>query len=295
MNQTLKNILGLAGALAILAAGYAALSYVNSYSKVIEPSSFRSFSVSGEGKTTAIPDIATFSFQVITEGGTDIAALQSQNTEKMNKAIEFVKAQGVEDKDIKTQYYNLEPRYETSSCKVVTTPLILRSATEEVSLRVETDGSTGSSQAISSAIAPVSLSQTCPPPSIVGYTITQAVNVKIRDFKQISAIMGGVVKNGANQVGSLSFAIDDPTKAQSEARTEAIAKAKAKAEAMAEAGGFKIGRLLGIQEGAQYPIYNVRSMDGMVAGKAESASATPNIQPGSQEVDVTVTLQYEID
>ncbi|MFA5155559.1 MAG: SIMPL domain-containing protein [Patescibacteria group bacterium] len=295
MNQNLKNLLGLVGAIAILAVAYAALSYVNSYGKVIEPSSFRSFSASGEGKTTAIPDIAAFSFQVITEGGTDIAALQTQNTAKMNKAIDFVKAQGVEDKDIKTQYYNLEPRYETTSCKVVTAPLILRSATEDIALKVEASGSSGSAVAMSPAIAPVSLSQTCPPPSIVGYTITQAVNVKIRDFQKISDIMSGVIKNGANQVGSLSFTIDDQTKAQDEARAEAIKKAKAKAEAMAEAGGFKIGRLLGIQEGNIYPIYNVRSMDGMVAAKSEAVDAAPTIQPGSQEISINVTLQYEIE
>lgn len=276
MNQNLKNILGGVGALAILAFGYAILSYVNSYSKVIEPSSFRSFSVTGEGKATSIPDIAEFSFQIITEGGADIAALQKKNTEAMNKAIDFVKEQGVENKDIKTQYYNLEPRYQTSACRVISTPF----APDAPSF---------------ASGASASVTQTCPPPSIVGYTITQSVNVKVRDFKKIGDIMGGVVKNGANQVGSLSFTIDDPTKVQDEARTEAITKAKVKAKAIAKAGDFKMGRLLNIQEGSQYPVYSSSLRMEAKVSDAVGAAPAPTIQPGSQEVNITVTLQYEID
>ena len=275
MDKNIKNIMGVVIALAVLALGYAALSYVNSYSKVIEPSSFRSFSVSGEGKATAIPDVAEFTFQVVTEGRGDIATLQGKNTETMNKAINFIKAQGVDSKDIKTQYYNLEPRYETSNCRVVSTPLA-----PVASFDVN---------------APVSLTQTCPPPSIVGYTITQSVDVKIRDFTKIGAIMGGVVKNGANQVGSLSFTIDDQTKIQDEARAGAITKARAKAESIAQAGDFKIGRLLNIQEGSQYPVYsNALRMDAKVTSESAEAAPAPIIQPGSQEVNVNVTLQYEI-
>ncbi len=273
MNQNLKNLLGVISALAILTLSYAALSYVNSYGKAIQPSSFRSFSVSGEGRANAVPDIAEFNFQVITEGGTDIANLQAKNTETMNKAIDFVKTQGISDQDIKTQSYNVSPRYQTADCRVLPTPLLMSVPDAGVS-------------------APVSLNKNCPPPSIVGYTISQTVGVKIRDFQKIGGLMSGIVKNGANEVGALSFAVDDPTKAQDKARDEAIAKAQAKAEAIAKAGGFKIGRLLGIQEGSQYPMYNTAVMTGF---SAKSESAAPNIQPGSQEINVSVSLQYEIE
>ncbi|MFH1347004.1 MAG: SIMPL domain-containing protein [Spirochaetota bacterium] len=262
--NNIKNGLWIAVALAVLAAGYSTISYVNSYGKSIEPSSFRSFSVTGDGKATAIPDVAGFSFTVITEGGKDITALQAENTGKANKAIAFVKSKGVEDKDIKTQYYNVEPRYETYQCEI--TPLY---------------GTYG-----------VSSVEPCPPASIVGYTITQTVSVKIRDFTKIGDIMAGVVSNGANSLGALSFTIDDPSKVQSEARAEAIAKAKEKAESIAKAGGFSIGRLLNIQEGySYYPRYESLSASGMGTAKE---SATPTIEPGSQEINVRVTMQYEI-
>jgi len=267
MNQTIKNILGGVISLAVLMAGYAAISYVNYYGKSIQPSSFRSFSVSGDGKATAIPDIAEFSFQVITQGGKDVGSLQTKNTEATNKVIAFIKLEGVSDKDIKTEYYNIDPRYETYNCR--TTPIINASGN--------------------------SVAESCPPPSIVGYTVTQSINVKMHDFSKIGNIMSGIVVNGANQVGTLSFTIDDQTKIQAEARAEAIAKAKTKAEEVARAGGFKVGRLLNIQEGYTAPYYSYKTL-GMGGGSVtELAMApSPSIQPGSQEVSVNVTMQYEI-
>lgn len=253
-NENIKGYLYIALIVALLVASFSVWSYVNSYGKSIQPSSFRSFAVTGDGKAVGVPDVAVFNFSVITEGGKDVGALQTQNTENANKAIAFVKSDGVDPKDIKTSSYRIDPRYQYSSC-----------------------GKDGG---------------VCPPPEIVGYTITQSVEVKIRDFSKIGGILSGVVKNGANSVSGFQFTIDDPTKVESEARAEAIEKAKAKAEAVAEAGEFSLGRLLSIDEGGNYPrpIY-YESAAGMGAA---TKSAAPTIEPGSQEVDVTVTLRYEI-
>jgi len=267
MNQTIKNVLGGVIAVAVLAFGYASVSYVNSYGKSIQPSSFRSFSVTGNGKAVGIPDIAEFSFQVVTEGGKDVSALQAQNTNSVNKAIAFVKSKGVDDKDIKTEYYNINPRYQTYNCDPFA---ILQS---------------GQSGKI----------QPCPPASIVGYTVTQSVDVKIRAFEKIGDIMSGVVSSGANQVGALSFTIDDPAKVQAEARADAITKAKIQAEQVAKAGGFRLGRLLGIQTDSGYrPVYDY-GMGGAGAKVMSAEIPTPTIQPGSQDVSVSVTMQYEIE
>ncbi len=273
MNQTTKNVMGWAIVLTVLGVGYAALSFVNSYGESIQPSSFRSFSVTGQGKAIAIPDVAEFQFTVVTEGGTDLASLQSKNTDAANKAIAFVKSKGVADKDIETQYYNVDPRYQTYSCN---TPIY--------------SGAMGSGANVPTVVQP------CPPSSIVGYTVTQSVDVKIRDFTKIGDILGGVVTNGANQVGALSFTLDDPSTVQNQAEADAIAKAKAAAQTVAQAGGFSIGRLLSVQTGGgmPYPIYaQAASAGGMALDSAKSAPS-PTIQPGSQEVDMTVTLQYEI-
>lgn len=255
MDNGIKNILRAAIIIVALSFAYSAVSYVVSYSRSIEPSAFRSFSVSGEGKIVAIPDVGSFNFSVIVEGGKDIAALQRENAEKANKIIAFIKSQGVETKDIKTLDYGLEPRYQYFSCSV---PL---------------DDSR----------------KPCPPPEIVGYTIRQTVQVKVRNFSKIGGILAGVVENGANSVSQLSFEIDDIEIIRNQAREQAIKQAKEKAESVARAGGFRLGKLLSIEEEGITPIY-YRSLE----AKSISELPSPTIEPGSQEVAVSVNLRYEI-
>ena len=260
MNTQIKNFIGVAVVVGVVVFVYAAWVYVQAYSKSVEPSSFRSFSVSAQGESVAIPDVAQFSFSVITQGGANIANLQQQNVEKVNNAIAFVKGQGVEDKDIKTQNFSLEPRYQSFSC------------------------------ARPFGAEPVA----CPPAEIVGYIISQTVQVKVRDFAKVGGIVSGVVENGANSVSQLSFTIDSPDAMESEARAQAIQKAKEKAKAVARAGDFRLGRLLSIQEGGfpYLPVYERADIG--FGGAAPSAVSAPAIEPGSQAVKVSGTLVYEI-
>ncbi len=257
MNDKLKTYLGWVIILALLVFAYAAVVYVSSYAKSSEPSSFRSFGVTAEGKAVAAPDVAEFSFSVITDGGPQIGNLQQQNTDKMNKAIEYVKANGIEVKDIKTQQYNLQPRYKYFNCR--------------------SDG-------------------WCPPPEITGYTISQTVLVKVRDFAKVGDLMSGVVQNGANQVSDLRFTVDDPTALENQARAEAIQKAKIKAGEVARAGGFRLGDLLSIEEGGSIPqpYYDYGIGGALEAKGMGGGGGTPAIEAGSQEVVVNITLRYEI-
>src|SRR3989344_3686494 len=267
MSERIRNILGAAIIVGVVAFAYAAVSYVGTYSESIEPSSFRSFGVSGEGKVVAVPDVAQFTFSVLTEGGENLGALQRDNTEKVNKAIAFVKSKGVDEKDISTRGYNVEPRYESFPC--------------------------GPSYGPSGEY----INRSCPPARIVGYTVNHVVQVKVRDFSKVGDILTGVVESGANSVSSLSFTIDDRTQVEAKARNEAIAKAKEKAREVAKAGGFRVGRLLSIDEGySPYPRFydGVGGGGGIAETMSLKTAPAPSIEPGSQEVVVTVTLRYEI-
>ncbi len=269
MSNWLKNVLGLAGTLTILCFAASSLWYVNAYSRNTEPTSFRSFSVGGSGKATAIPDVARFTVRVITEGDTNLGSSQGKNTEKINGVIAFIKANNVEPKDIKTENYSVNPRYQYFNCSEPV-PVV------------------GAVQAV----------KPCPPPQIVGYTVEQTIGVTVheKNFATIGALLSGVVDKGANSVSQLSFEVDDPTVVQGQARTQAIEKAKAKAAEMAKAGGFSLGRLLSIDEGtASQPYYN--RYDGYAAPMASTSveeKSAPTIEPGSQDVSVDVTLKYEI-
>lgn len=67
--------------------------------------------VSGEGEAFAVPDVATFSFSVIEEAQT---ASEAQNVaaDKIQVVLDRVETFGIDEKDIKTTSYNLQPRYE---------------------------------------------------------------------------------------------------------------------------------------------------------------------------------------
>ncbi|MFA6080626.1 MAG: SIMPL domain-containing protein [Candidatus Gracilibacteria bacterium] len=257
MNSFLRNLLGLAIIITLGGGLFLGYKFTQSYDRVSSPTNFRSFVVQGDGKAVGVPDIAGFSFEVITEGGVDVAALQSQNADKMNAAIAFVTKQGVDKKDIATSQYTILPRYETPNCVY------------------------GSGKV-------------CPPATIVGYTVQQSVHVKIRDFKLISPLLTGVVTSGANSVSNIQFAIDDSTKIENTARAEAIHKAQEKAQSVADAAGFTLGRLLEISENNAMPYYNQPMLSkGMM--DSVSSSTAPTIEPGSQEVTINVTLKYEIN
>lgn len=251
METKIKNYLGIALIGTLLVSAYGVLSFVRSYETAAGTSSFYA---SAEGKVVAIPDIAQFSFSVVTQGGVNLQHIQSENTNKANAAIAFAKSKGVGKKDITTQGYNVEPRYQYYNCDKDDT--------------------------------------VCPPYEIVGYTITQIVLVKVRDFDVIGDLLSGVVQQGANTVSQLSFTVEDPLLLENQARGEAIAKAKDKARSIAKAGGFRLGKLLSISESSHYPVPT--PMFSQAEGRGGAAPAFPIIEPGSYDMTINVNLTYEI-
>lgn len=260
----LKDKLPIVYAIIGLGIMYAAITYAGAYARSIQPSSFRSFSVSGEGKVVVVPDVAKVSFSVTTEGGKDLATINTENTNQYNKIVDFLKGKNIPKEDIETTQSSVNPRYQTYNCYQTYSP--------------------------TSAVRP------CPPSEIVGYTVKKSVSVKIRDFAKIGEVMAGVVDNGANEVSGLNFTIDDRSKAENEAREEAIKQAKEKAETIAKAGGFRLGNLLSIDENSVRPYYDMPMMatEAYGLGGATKASPAPSIEPGSDEISVNVYLRYEI-
>jgi len=207
--------------------------------------------VSGEGKVVAIPDIGLTSLSVESRAKT-IVQVQTDNTQKMNEIIAYLKSQDIEKKDIRTTQYNLYPiyNYERDSGKQI----------------------------------------------LDGYQLTQTVEVKIRNLDKVGTILAGAIEKGANQVGQLTFAIDDPEAFQQKARLEAIGKARTKAEAMAKAAGVHLGKVRAFSENVNSPSpYPMMYARDMAVGGAEMKSAPAQIEAGSQEIVVNVSLSFEIE
>ncbi len=125
---------------------------------------------------------------------------------------------------------------------------------------------------------------------ITGYSVSNNIEVKVREINRVSEILGKVIGAGANNVSGVSFGADDPKEQEAEAREKAIADAREKAQKMAEASGRKLGRITSITEGTlpvvAYPAYRMEGGGGAGGG--------PTVEPGSLEISQTVTVVFSL-
>ncbi len=204
------------------------------------------FSVSGEGKVTMMPDIAVVSAGVTAQGATVTKVQQDLNT-KINAVTLAIKKLGVDEKDIKTSYYNISPTYDYSS------------STQRVT----------------------------------GYQANSNLTIKVRKIDMVNAVIDAATAQGANEVGGVHFDVDDKTKAENQAREQAVTDAKSKAQAAAKAAGFKLGRVINYSEGGGA---GPRPMmyDAVKSVPIAGGGAPTQVEPGTSELSVSVTLSYEI-
>ncbi|KPJ71326.1 hypothetical protein AMJ50_02425 [Parcubacteria bacterium DG_74_3] len=217
----------------------------------IEPQ--KTLTVSATGEVYKKPDLALVTFSVITEEKTVKEAL-SENTENMNGVIEFIKSQGIEEKDIKTTSFNIYPRYEW----------------------YETTG-----------IPPYPQGERV----LVGYEVHQSLEVKIRDLEKIGDIIQGAIDAGANQIGDLRLTIEKEDEFKKEARIQAIQKAKEQAIELSSQLGVKLVGIINFQESVLLPrFYGFESEVPLGMGGGEA----PQIEAGETLISVTVSITYEI-
>jgi uncharacterized protein YggE len=116
MNEILKNrilktanIVGILLAVFLIAISVKAFKSISYVGRDVPTQNI--ITVNGKGEAVSIPDVATFSFSV-TETAKTVDVAQIAATTKTNSAIKAMKDGGVEDKDIKTTSYNINPHYE---------------------------------------------------------------------------------------------------------------------------------------------------------------------------------------
>lgn len=128
--------------------------------------------------------------------------------------------------------------------------------------------------------------------NIIGYTVSNMVNVTIRNIAQAGDLIDQVVQVGANRLYGVSFGVSDTEAVMAQAREAAVANARARAEQMARASGTSLGRVLFITEnfGAN-PIPVPMMADAYGAPAARSA---PPVQPGQQTYSATVQITFEL-
>ncbi|HEY0397108.1 MAG TPA: SIMPL domain-containing protein [Acidimicrobiia bacterium] len=131
---------------------------------------------------------------------------------------------------------------------------------------------------------------------ITGYQVSNQVTATLHDI----AGAGGLIDAAAGAVGdavrvqSMGFSIDDDSGLKAEARTQAVHLARLQAEQMAKAAGVKLGGIRLISEvptGGPTPLYN--QYDSIATGAAGGATPAP-VEPGQQELSLTVDVVWDI-
>lgn len=224
------------------------------YTKFIGPISFSvnsvttqkttTFDVTGVGKATAKPDIASVTAGISVQAQS-VKDAQDQINSVINKITQTLKQNNVDQKDIQTSNYSISPTYDY----------------------------TGGAQ------------------RITGYSANTNISIKVRNLDNVNKVIDTATANGANQISGVSFDIDDKTKVEDEARQKAVDEAKKKAVQASKIAGFKLGRIVNYSE-------NLQGVPRPIAGAGilnKPAGGVPTqIEPGSSEVTVDVTLSYEI-
>jgi uncharacterized protein len=213
------------------------------------------FQSTGVGKASAAPDQAVINLGITTQG-TTVEQAQTQANQASNKIIEALKEQGINEDDIKTTNYSINPNYSF----------------------------TGENQ------------------RITGYSVSQNFEVEA-PIGKTNQVVDSATAAGANNVGGITFKLNDKRQEElkNEARKEAVEKAKASAEGLAKAAGVKLGKIINVTEssaGTPVPMpfgAATKSIDQANAEDVliEAPERVSSITPGESNVEVIVTLTYQ--
>ena len=208
-------------------------------------------SVSATGKANVTPDLAILYLNVLREADTAREALDANN-QAMTDVLKSMKDSGVEDRDLQTSNFSIQPKYSY--------PKIASSGERRV-------------------------------PKIEGYTVSNALTVRLRDLARVGEVLDKSVTLGVNSGGGITFTTDDPTDALAQARAAAMKNAIAKARTLTDSAGVSLGKILEISEqnrGRPQPRRLAR------AALAESADAAVPVASGENSYEVTVSVRWEI-
>jgi uncharacterized protein YggE len=129
---------------------------------------------------------------------------------------------------------------------------------------------------------------------LVGYQVNNTVTAKVRDIDAAGAIIDDVAAAGGDAVivSGVSFSIEDNEELVEAARGAAWDDANTKAEQLAELSGVTLGSPISIVETFSSPPVPIAFNEASLSAVADTV--TP-IAPGTQQVAVTLSVEYAIE
>lgn len=199
--------------------------------------------VTGEGSVTLQPDYAQIRAGVTTRART-VKDATDANTKLLNAVTAALRDAGIEQKDIQTSHYSVQPVY-----------------------------------------APA---QPNTEPKLSGFSVSNQLNVTIRQIAVVGTVLDRLIAAGANDLGGVEFLHSDLSKALDQAREAAVANARRKAELYARAAGLELGRVAWITEDPSFaPLAGIKAL--RAAGGF--AAAVP-IASGEDTLRVQITVGF---
>lgn len=261
-----RNVFGVLIALLAVLTLYFAMKFVTevkSYN-LMGSGEVNTITLSGSGEVQAVPDIANVYFSIHQDGKT-VKEAQDKVARIEAEALEVLRDNGVEDKDIQTANASFNPKYEYRygvRASIPCTPF------------------------------------SCPPnPSssvIVGYEAHESINVKVRNADSVGAIMQELGNTGVTDLSGPNFTVENEDELKAEARKKAIQDAREKAKVLADDLGVRLGRVVTFSESGSYPfaVFNKALMES--ADGAGRAVPPPELPKGENTITSEVTVTYEI-
>ena len=250
----------------------------------------------GSGRATSAPDLASLRLGVESLANT-VGEARTTAAEAMTAVIASVKEDGVEEKDIQTGYFSIQPRYtgrEVTRCIDVETS---DGDTEQDDAGQEGTNQEGTKEQgdLTPAVGEECFQEY--ESVITGYQVSNSVTVIIRDLETIDDVIDGAVEAGGDNIrfNGLLFSLEDTSTLKVDARTAAVTDLKGRAEHLATLGGVGLGDLVYIAEVGRIdpPVVRAEFALSKAAADFDGAVSTP-ISPGEVSIEVSVQGQYLI-
>lgn len=222
--------------------------------------------VTGKAELTAQPDIASLSFTVREVADTAEEA-QTVVSEKTNMILSGFEMFDIEDNDIRTDAYTINPEYQW-----VRVDQVQQESPEGVMYYPGQDRER----------------------VLVGYEVRQQVNLTLRSLDTAPEILSLLAESEVENLYGPNFEIEDPDALQEEVRSEAIQEAQEKAQRLADNLGVRLGKVVSFNEGnpSWYPMYARNNV--MMESASFDGEVQPSIPAGENEVVSQVTIVYTI-
>jgi uncharacterized protein YggE len=206
--------------------------------------------VSGQGTSTSMPDMATETFTISTNAD-NAAAATADNNERYERLMSALSSLGIARSDIRTTSYNVN----------YTPP----------------------PQPQPGQQAPVP-----PDRERSGYFVYRGITVTLHKLPLVGKAIDAAIGAGVTDIGGVTFGVSNRKAQQVQALRAAVRDARAQADAMAAAAGLHVTRIRTMQQGfASAPVPMMRTIAGEARAAAPPTQIEPSSI--ETEATVTIT------